>query len=150
MSKKTFAPHPGSRLQNPGTEHPVVLFDGVCNLCNASVNFIIDNDPRKHFRFAALQSKAGRAILEKFNLSTTHIDTLVLFDGEKIYTKSDATLHIVKRLKPPFPLLFSLVLVPPFVRDAAYMTIAKNRYRWFGKRESCRMPSQELKERFLD
>ncbi len=140
------------KTRNPkrGIESSIVLFDGVCNLCNASVNFIIDNDRKKHFRFAALQSKAGRAILKKFNFSATHIDTLVLVEGGKIYTRSDAALHIAKKLKPPLPLLFSLMFVPPFVRDAVYVTIAKNRYRWFGEREYCRVPAPELKDRFLD
>lgn len=131
-------------------ESPIVLFDGVCNLCNASVNFIIDNDPEKHFRFAALQSKTGQKLLKKFNFSTTHLDTLVLVEGGNVFTKSNAALRIAKKLKPPLPLLFSLVFVPPFMRDAVYMTIAKNRYRWFGKSKSCRVPSPELKGRFLD
>lgn len=131
-------------------EHPVVLFDGVCNFCNAGVNFIIDNDPKKIFRFAALQSKAGKALLKKFNLSADALDTVALIENEKAYTKSSAALRIMRKLNQPFPLFSFISFVPPFVRDTVYDVVAKNRYRWFGKRESCCVPAPELKSRFLE
>lgn len=131
-------------------EHPVVLFDGVCNLCNASVNFIMANDTKNIFRFAALQSKAGKALLKKFNLSSDALDAVVLIENKKVYTKSAAALRIAQKLKKPLPLFFSLSLVPPFIRDAVYTAIAKNRYRWFGKSKSCRVPSAGTNDRFLD
>lgn len=131
-------------------EHPVVLFDGACNFCNAGVNFIIDNDPQKIFRFAALQSKTGKTLLKKFNLSADALDTVALIENGKAHTKSSAALRIMRKLNQPFPLFSFLFLVPPFLRDATYDIVAKNRYRWFGRRDSCRIPSPELKSRFLD
>jgi len=128
----------------------IILFDGVCNLCNASVNFIIDRDPKNRIRFAPLQSETGKRLLQKFNLSTTEMDTLLLVEGEKYYTKSTAALRIAKRLQGPWPLLYSLVVIPPFIRDAVYRRIAKNRYNWFGKMEACRIPTPELRGRFLE
>lgn len=126
------------------------MFDSACNFCNAGVNFIIDNDPQKIFRFAALQSKAGKALLKKFNLSADALDTAALIENGKAHTKSSAALRIMRKLRQPFPLFSFLFLVPPFLRDATYDIVAKNRYRWFGRRDSCRIPSPELKSRFLD
>jgi predicted DCC family thiol-disulfide oxidoreductase YuxK len=131
-------------------EEAIVLFDGVCNFCNASVNFVIDRDPEKRIRFAPLQSEVGQRLLKKFNLSPTALDTLILVEGEKCYTRSTAALRIAKRLKGLWPLLYLFILIPPFIRDAVYDFIARNRYKWFGKTEACRVPTPELKERFLE
>jgi predicted DCC family thiol-disulfide oxidoreductase YuxK len=128
----------------------VVLFDGVCNFCNASVNFLLDHDPQHRLRFAALQSQAGQALLHRFKLPTSHFDTLVLVDGPRCYTRSDAALRIAGRLGGWWPLLSAFLLVPPFLRDGAYDLLARNRYRWFGKREACRMPTPDLRARFLE
>ncbi|HWP48861.1 MAG TPA: thiol-disulfide oxidoreductase DCC family protein [Candidatus Limnocylindrales bacterium] len=131
-------------------DQAIVLFDGVCNFCNASVNFVMDRDPEKHIRFAPLQSEAGQRLLKKFNLSPTALDTLILIEGEKFYTRSAAALRIAKRLQGLWPLLYIFIVVPPFIRDAVYDFIARNRYSWFGKTETCRVPTPELKERFLE
>ncbi len=131
-------------------DQAIVLFDGVCNFCNAGINFVMDRDPEKRIRFAPLQSEAGQRLLKKFNLSPTALDTLILIEGEKSYTKSAAALRIAKRLQGLWPLLYIFIVVPPFIRDAVYDFIARNRYKWFGKTEACRVPTPELKERFLE
>jgi predicted DCC family thiol-disulfide oxidoreductase YuxK len=133
-----------------GTEHPVVLFDGVCKFCNAGVNFLIDRDPDARFRFAALQSAAGQDLLRRFHLPTSDFDTFVLVEGNRCSTRSTAALRIAMLLGGWWRLLYPLVLVPRFLRDACYDLIARNRYRWFGQLDACRMPTPDLKRRFLD
>lgn len=128
---------------------PVVLFDGVCNFCNRSVNFILDRDVHRHFRFAALQSDAGQAVLRHFGLRTDDFDTAVLVEHGRAYTKSSAALRIARGLGGWWSLLALLLAIPPFLRDAAYDLLARNRYRWFGKADSCRMPTPEIRDRFL-
>ena len=130
-------------------DSPIILFDGVCNLCNASVNFVIDRDPRGIFRFAALQSEVARPMLEKQGLTDEALDSIVLLEKDKIYRRSTAALRIAKRLKGVWPLLYLFIVVPPPLRNAVYDWIARNRYRWFGKSETCRVPTPELQERFL-
>jgi len=144
-------------IPQPPLSHPVVLFDGVCNLCNHSVQFIIRRDSRRRFRFAPLQSSAAKTLLGSSlpSGSTPVPDSIVLIepgmaDGPpRISTHSTAALRIARQLRPPWPLLSILMVIPRPVRDAAYGFIAKRRYRWFGKRESCIMPSPELSDRFL-
>ncbi|MGN6437067.1 MAG: thiol-disulfide oxidoreductase DCC family protein [Agriterribacter sp.] len=131
------------------TRHPVVLFDGVCNLCNSSVQFIIKKDKSNQFYFASLQGETGQALLKKFHLSTSHFNSFILVKDERVYTKSTAVLKLLKMLGGWWKLLYAFIIVPPFIRDAIYSFIAVNRYRWFGKRESCMLPTPELKERFL-
>lgn len=128
----------------------ILLFDGVCNLCNSSVNFIIDHDPKGRFRFAALQSDFGQSKLTELGYDTEKFDSLVLLSKGKVYKKSSAALRIAKRLNGLWPLLYIFIIVPPFIRHAVYDIISKNRYRWWGKRDSCRMPSPELKQRFVE
>jgi predicted DCC family thiol-disulfide oxidoreductase YuxK len=130
--------------------HPIVLFDGVCKFCNAGVNFLIDRDPDARLRFAALQSAAGQQLLRRFHLPTSDFDTFVLIEGRHCLTRSTAALRIALLLGGRWRLLFPLALVPPFLRDAVYDLIARNRYRWFGRLDSCRMPTPDLKRRFLD
>ena len=130
-------------------EHDVLLFDGVCNLCNSSVNFIIDRDPKKHFRFAALQSAYGQEKLKELGLNQEQFDSLVLLSNGQVYRKSSAALRVAKKLNGLWPLLYVFIIIPPFIRHAAYDVIGKNRYRWWGKRNSCRMPTPELKQRFV-
>lgn len=128
---------------------PVVLFDGVCNLCNGAVNFLIDRDPKAHLRFAALQSDAARAILEQHG-HPNELDTLVFVDRHGVSIRSTAVLRLVRHLPwywQPFRVFW---LIPRPLRDGVYRWIARNRYRWFGKREACRMPTPELKRRFLE
>ncbi len=121
----------------------VVLFDGCCNLCSASVDFIIRNDPRHRFRFAAEQSEAGRAILQRYGLEADSLDTLVLVENGGVHMRSDAILRIARRLKWPWPLAFGLVVVPRPLRDPVYGLVARTRYRTFGRRQACRMPRPE-------
>ena len=126
-----------------------MLFDGVCNLCNASVRFIIDRDPRARFHFAALGSEAARSLLAAAGASGPLPDSIALVENGKVYTRSLAALRIARRLRFPWPVLWALVAVPRPVRDALYDWIARNRYRWFGRREECLLPTPELRARFL-
>jgi predicted DCC family thiol-disulfide oxidoreductase YuxK len=127
----------------------IVLFDGVCNLCNAAVQFIIDRDSEGKFVFTSLQSPTGIALLEKFGLSTTDFDTFVLIENNSVFTKSTAALKVARQLDGLWKLTYIFIVVPAFIRDAVYGFIAKNRYRWFGKEDNCRIPTPELKQRFL-
>lgn len=134
------------------TAHPVVLFDGVCNLCNATVNFIIDHDPQARFRFAALQSAPGRALLTARNVAVPEgdPDSVLLVEGARVYSHSSAALRIGTKLTGLYRVLAYLGFVSPrFLRDAVYRLIARNRYRWFGREEACRVPTPELRARFL-
>ncbi|MBK5208156.1 MAG: thiol-disulfide oxidoreductase DCC family protein [Flavobacteriaceae bacterium] len=128
----------------------IILFDGVCNLCNASVNFVIKHDKKKHFLFASLQSDAAKEILLQFNLKNLTIDTVFLVENNKIYDKSTAALKIAKHLGGGFKTFYLFFIVPKFLRDWIYNFVANHRYQWFGKRESCMIPSPELKNRFFD
>ncbi len=130
-------------------EKGIVLFDGVCNFCNSSVNFIIRKDGNDHFRFLPLQSEKGNAIIERHNLDPENIQTVILLEGGRIYTRSTAALRIVRNLKGGWKLLYGFVIVPAFIRDFFYDIIAKNRYRWWGKRESCMVPTPDVKKKFL-
>ena len=127
----------------------IVLFDGVCNFCNSSVNFIIDHDKHNRFKFAALQTEAGQALLKKHNLPTEDFDSFILVDGDRYYKKSSAALHTVKEFPGLWKLLYVFIIIPPFIRDIFYYILAKNRYKWFGKRDECRMPTPDLREKFL-
>ena len=136
-------------MESEALPHPVLLFDGVCNLCNSSVNFVIRRDPSKRFRFASLQSPAGQELLKKFNLATKSFDTVVLVDGERHYTRSDAALEVVRRMRGAWKLFYVFKIIPRFIRNPLYDWVARNRYRWFGKKDQCMLPTKELKERFL-
>lgn len=131
-------------------ENPIVFFDGVCNLCNRSVQFIIKRDRKKKFLFASLQGQKGQEILKRFHLPADDFNSFILFENDKIYTRSTAALRMLKLLGGGWKLLYVFILVPKFIRDAVYNRIAKNRYKWFGKREECMIPTPELKNRFLD
>ena len=128
----------------------VILFDGVCNLCNNSVKFIIKNDKRNIFKFAPIQGKYGIKIQNSYNINTTQINSIILVDGEKTFTKSSAALRIAKDLKAPFFMFYVFIIIPVFIRNFIYDLIAKNRYKWFGKMESCMIPSNELRSKFFD
>lgn len=134
------------QIKNPD----ILLFDGVCNLCNGAVNFIIDRDPKGHFKFAALQSDFGQEKLDELGFDQEDFDSLVLLSDGKVYKKSSAALRIAKKLNGLYPLLYVFIIIPPFIRHALYDLIARNRYKWFGKRETCRMPTPELKARFVE
>lgn len=128
----------------------VILFDGVCNLCNGLVNWIIDRDHKNLFKFASLQSGFGQDTVKRLNLTGSYMDTVIYLNGNKSYTESAAVLHIFKDLEGIYASLYIFILVPAFVRNFVYRIVAKNRYKWFGKRDACRVPSPELKARFLE
>ncbi|MBA2664380.1 MAG: thiol-disulfide oxidoreductase DCC family protein [Bradymonadaceae bacterium] len=127
----------------------IILFDGVCNLCNGTVQFIIKRDPSMHFGFASLQSEAGRALVVHHGLDPDELDSVVLIEDGRAYTRSTAALRIVRRLPGAWPLLYVLVLVPRPLRNMIYNLIAKNRYNWFGRQLSCMLPTAENRRRFL-
>ena len=126
--------------------YPIVLFDGVCNLCNGAVQFIIARDKHQQFRFASLQSGFG----QQYQQQVGEIDSILLVEKGKVYYKSTAALRIARKLDGLWPVLFVFIVIPPFVRDFIYDIIARNRYRWFGKKESCWLPTPDLKALFLD
>ncbi|RWR06541.1 thiol-disulfide oxidoreductase DCC family protein [Siminovitchia fortis] len=128
--------------------NPIVLFDGVCNFCDASVRFIIKNDPKGTFRFASLQSDIGQKLLKERNVPSD-IDSIILIEGDKAYYKSTAALRIARHLQGFWKLAYGFLIVPAPIRNLAYDFIASNRYKWFGKKESCMIPSPDVRERFL-
>lgn len=125
----------------------VILFDGVCNFCNSSINFVIRNDKKAHFQFAPLQSEVAQKLAGNRILPTP--DTVLLLENGIIYEKSTAALKIAKKLDGLWPVLYGLIIIPKFIRDPIYDLIARNRYRWFGKKESCMIPGPEIRNRFL-
>jgi len=127
----------------------VILFDGVCNLCNGSVVFIIKRDKKDVFRFAAIQSVEGQKLIEKHQIDTTKVDSILLLDGDNYDAKSTAALKIARHLKGGYPLLYGFMILPAFFRNWVYDIIARYRYNWFGKKESCMIPTPELKGKFL-
>ena len=130
-------------------EHKILLFDGVCNLCNSSINFVIKHDNKDVFRFTALQEGPGKSYLAKYNIDPKNTDSIVLIENGKAYVKSSAALRAVKYLGGAWPLLYVFIIVPAFIRDVVYDYIAINRYKWYGKKDSCMIPTPELKAKFL-
>ncbi len=130
-------------------ENPVILFDGICNLCNGIVNFIIKKDPESYFKFTPLQSPLGHRLLEKHGFNPEQLDTFVLIDGDSCFTKSDAALYIARHLTGVWSLLGFFSLIPKPIRDWGYAIVVCNRYRWFGKKEACMIPTKDLLNRFL-
>jgi len=128
----------------------IILFDGVCNLCNGAINFIIKHDPKGIFKFASLQGETGEKLLAQHNIDPQETDSIVLIDNDQVSVKSSAALRIAKNLNQGYPLLFGFMIIPTFIRNGVYDFIAANRYKWFGKKESCMLPTPELRSRFLD
>jgi predicted DCC family thiol-disulfide oxidoreductase YuxK len=128
----------------------IVLFDGVCNLCNAGVRFIIAHDPKAKLRLASLQSPAGQTLLAWTGLPTSHFDTMVFIENGQAFVQSTAILRIARHLRWPWPLFSIALAIPAFLRDGLYDSIARYRYRLFGKRDTCMVPTPELKRRFLE
>jgi len=126
----------------------IVLFDGECNFCDASVQFILKRDPAAHFLFASLQSETGEHLKQQYQIPD-EVDSIVLIEKGKAYTKSSAALHIAKKLDGLWHFLFLFILVPRPIRDAFYDYVAKNRYKWFGKKDSCMLPPPEIRKRFI-
>lgn len=131
-------------------QHPVVLFDGVCRFCNYWVNFAIKKDPGKKLRFASFQSEAGQQLLRQYHIDIAAINSVILIEKEKVYTQSSAAISICKHLGGGWKLFYGLLVIPKFIRDFLYNFIARNRYRWFGKKESCMVPTPDIRERFLE
>jgi len=128
---------------------PIILFDGVCNYCNSMVNFIIGQDKQKKFVFAPLQSATAQQLLRQHNLLSTDFDSFVLIDQQKARLRSSAALYVFNKLPWYWKWTQLFWIVPPFLRNALYDLVARNRYKWFGKKDSCIIPTPELKERFL-
>ena len=126
-----------------------ILFDGVCNFCNASINFIIDRDSTGIFKFAALQSEIGQEILKKNGLKQDNFDSIILEKNDVIYQKSDAALEIARNLDGFWKFFYVFKIIPFFLRNPIYDLVARNRYRIFGRTDACRLPTPALKARFL-
>ncbi|WP_299221799.1 thiol-disulfide oxidoreductase DCC family protein [uncultured Aquimarina sp.] len=129
----------------------IILFDGVCNLCSGAVNFIIKHDKKDVFRYASLQSEVGQKLAKERNIDTSKLDTILLIEPNlAYYHKSTAALHIARQLSGGYPLLSVFLIFPKFLRDCVYDIISRNRYNWFGKKESCMIPTPKLKALFID
>jgi len=129
----------------------LILFDGVCNLCNASVHYVIKHDKKNLFLFTALQSEIGQNIIEHYTIDTSKIDSILLYTPEKgIHYKSTAALKVASQLGFPINILAIFLIIPNFIRNWVYDFIAKNRYKWYGKKDACMIPTPELKSKFLE
>ncbi len=137
-----------SEVKNSGNT-AIVLFDGVCHLCSNSVSFIIRHDRRGYFKFAPLQFPVGQRLLRQLHLPSIELDTFILIEEGKAYTRSTAALLVAKQLDGFWPVTYMLIAVPQWLRDAAYSVIARYRYKWFGRTTTCMMPAAEITERFL-
>jgi predicted DCC family thiol-disulfide oxidoreductase YuxK len=133
-----------------GTQAPLILFDGVCNLCNAWVRFVVRRDPAGIFRFVAQQSPIGQATIEDHLSGASQLSSVILIEDNAIYTESDAVLQILARLSPPWSWMALLRIVPRRFRDACYRFIVRHRYQWFGRTEVCQIPSADVRSRFVE
>ncbi|WP_411895176.1 thiol-disulfide oxidoreductase DCC family protein [Winogradskyella sp. A2] len=138
-------------IDNIPKDKQVILFDGVCNLCNSSVLYVIKRDKKNKFLFAPLQSEIGNEIIEEFKIDTKKTDSILLFDpiNHKIYHKSSAALRIANQLNYPTKLLSIFFIIPTVLRDLVYNYIAKNRYKWFGRKDACMIPTPDLQAKFM-
>jgi predicted DCC family thiol-disulfide oxidoreductase YuxK len=132
------------------TKNNIILFDGICNFCNYWVNFALKNNKKKNLLFSPLQGIFAKNALHKFGLDTTSLTSVIFIKDDKIYTQSSAVFRISKELNWPWKILFAFIIIPKFIRDFIYNIFAKNRYKWYGKKETCRIPTKEERERFLD
>ena len=129
---------------------PLVVFDGICNLCNSSVNYIIKHDHKNRLKYTPIQSEHGKSEFKKHKIDTTVIDSIVLIENDKYYVKSKAIMLIARHMGGVYYMLYLFMkIIPTFIEDAIYDIIAKNRYKWFGKKESCIIPSDEVKSKFI-
>jgi predicted DCC family thiol-disulfide oxidoreductase YuxK len=131
-------------------QQPIILFDGVCNFCNSAVNFTLKRNKKANIRFAPLQSETGQKLLQYYNLPVHDMESFVFIDDGKAYQRSAAALKVCRYLRGLWPLSYGLIIVPKFIRDGIYNWIAKNRYKWFGRQESCMIPTPEVRARFLN
>ena len=130
-------------------EQPVILFDGVCNFCNSTINFVIKKNKKQNLFFTPLQSETGQKLLQQYNLPLNDMESFVFIENEKAHTQSTAALKVCRYLKGLWPMCYGFIIVPKFIRDGIYSWIAKNRYKWFGVRRECMIPTPDVKERFL-
>ncbi len=138
-------------IENLPENKQIILFDGVCNLCNSSVQYVIKRDKNNRFMFLALQSNTAKKLLEQYDSSLLNADSIMLYSPKKgIYSKSTAALKIASQLTFPVNLLGVFLIVPKFIRHWFYDYVAKNRYKWYGKKEACMIPTPELKNRFIN
>ena len=131
-------------------QHSIILFDGVCNLCNGAVLFVIRHDKKNQFVFASLQSEEGKKILADYNLDKNEMNSFILVENGKAYERSSAALNVIKKLNGLWSFLYGFIIVPKFIRDGIYNIIAKKRYQWFGRKDECMIPSPELRAKFLN
>ncbi len=134
---------------NEARESLIVLFDGICNFCNSSINFIIEHDRKNSFKFAPLQSEIGEKLMGKFELNSPLIDSVILIENDQAFTHSTAALKIARHLGGIWQLAYVFIVIPKFIRDFFYKLFAKNRYRLFGKRDACMLPTPEVRAKFL-
>jgi predicted DCC family thiol-disulfide oxidoreductase YuxK len=133
----------------PEQANKILLFDGVCNLCNNTVLFVIKRNRKKQIKFGAIQSKEGKSLLQKYGIYEQYLGSLIFIDEGKVYLKSTGALRLSKYLTGLWPLLYVLILIPAFIRNPIYDFIAAHRYKWFGKKEVCMVPTPELKSLFI-
>lgn len=131
-------------------QQPVILFDGICNLCNGTVTFVIKRDKKAQVKFAALQSDIGKTLLQQYGFPADQMESFIFIENDNAYNRSTAALRVCRHLKGLWPLCYGLIIVPKFIRDGIYKWIAKNRYKWFGQKQECMIPTPELKSRFLN
>ena len=131
-------------------EHSIILFDGVCKFCHASVQFVIKRDTNNRFLFCPIQSDTGQDLLAQHGLKNAGLTSMILLENEKAYRKSSAALRIAKQIRMPWPLLFMFIVIPAIIRDAVYDFIGNHRYQWFGKHDRCWIPDNESRSKFLD
>jgi len=129
--------------------NPIILFDGVCNLCNGAVQFVIKRDKKRSINFAPLQGDYGQQLLKQHHLPMEEFNSFLLIENGKVYAQSTAALKVCKYLTGGWPLMVGFIIVPTFIRNGIYRWIAKNRYKWFGKKDACMIPTAELKSRFI-
>lgn len=132
------------------SDQRLILFDGVCNFCNYWVNFAIKKDRRRKLKFTTLQGETAKEVLPRYHINPTSLSSVIFIDNGKAYTQSSAALQICRHLNGGWKLFYSLIIIPKFIRDFFYNIIARNRYKWFGKKEECMVPTPEIKDRFLD
>ena len=132
------------------TDHPIILFDGVCNFCNSAVNFTLKRNTKAEIRFAPMQSEAGQKLLQQYNLPADDMESFVFIENGVAYKQSTAALKVCRHLRGLWPICYVFMIVPKFIRDGIYNWIAKNRYKWFGVQQACMIPTPEVRARFLN
>lgn len=136
-------------MSDSNSNFSIILFDGVCNFCNSSVNKIIRHDKKNRFKFAPLQSEIGKKLLAKHSIDSAKIDSIILIENNDAFIKSTAILKISKHLGALYPLAYGFFIIPEFIRNIIYDFIARNRYKWWGKKDSCMIPTMEVKNKFI-